>query len=147
MPLLNCIASTHMETHQLLGVSPQCAAWRVSWVIEKALNSKMLAATKIRCGGLSRGSVRNQFWLDDPFIKLHGAYGRCPISSSPSEEEMGHWTPMGIEPKVYDDSFIHSFIPAISIAPLQVLYYSEALLTTARILYRRFTPKHTGNCR
>src|SRR6218665_3405233 len=37
--------------------------------------------------------------------------------------------------------FIHSFIPAISIAPLQVLYYSEALPTTARILYRSFTPK------
>ena len=43
--------------------------------------------------------------------------------------------------------FIHSFIPAISIAPLQVLYYSEALPTTARILYRSFTPKRTGNCR
>src|SRR6218665_2360611 len=43
--------------------------------------------------------------------------------------------------------YIHSFIPAISIAPLQVLYYSEALPTTARILYRSFTPKRTGNCR
>jgi len=33
-------------------------------------------------------------------------------------------------------SFIHSFIhPAISIAPLQVLYYSEALQATARIAY------------
>src|SRR6218665_3013800 len=42
---------------------------------------------------------------------------------------------------------IHSFIPAISIAPLQVLYHSEALPTTARILYRSFTPKRTGNCR
>src|SRR6218665_3777638 len=31
--------------------------------------------------------------------------------------------------------FIHSFIPAISIAPLHVLYYSEALPTTARIGY------------
>ena len=30
---------------------------------------------------------------------------------------------------------------SISIAPLQVLYYSEALPTTARILYRIFTPK------
>ena len=40
-----------------------------------------------------------------------------------------------------------SFIPAISIAPLQVFYYSEALPTTARILYRSFTPKRTGNCR
>src|SRR6218665_3651025 len=29
---------------------------------------------------------------------------------------------------------IHSFIPDISIAPLQVHYYSEALLTIARIL-------------
>src|SRR6218665_1065997 len=28
--------------------------------------------------------------------------------------------------------YIHSFIPAISIAPLQVLYHSEALPTTAR---------------
>src|SRR6218665_2185492 len=43
---------------------------------------------------------------------------------------------------------IHSFIhSAISIAPLQVLYYSEALPTTARILHRSFTPKRTGNCR
>src|SRR6218665_136587 len=41
---------------------------------------------------------------------------------------------------------IHSFILAISIAPLQVLHYSEALPTTARILYRSFTPKRTGNC-
>ena len=39
------------------------------------------------------------------------------------------------------NSFIYSFIPAISIAPLQVLYHSEALPTTARILYRSFTPK------
>jgi len=42
---------------------------------------------------------------------------------------------------------IRSFIPAISIAPLQVLYYSEVLWTTVRILYRSFTPKRTGNCR
>src|SRR6218665_833698 len=41
--------------------------------------------------------------------------------------------------------FIHSFIPAISIAPLQVLSYSEALPTTARVLYLSFTPKRTGN--
>ena len=38
-------------------------------------------------------------------------------------------------------SFIHSCILAISIEPLQVLYCSEALPTTARILYRSFTPK------
>ena len=44
--------------------------------------------------------------------------------------------------------FIHSFIHSdISIAPLQALYYSEALPTTARILYRSFTPKRTGTCR
>src|SRR6218665_392391 len=44
----------------------------------------------------------------------------------------------------HGNSFVlvfHSFIPAISIAPLQVHYYSEALPTTARILYRSFTPK------
>ena len=39
---------------------------------------------------------------------------------------------------------ILSFILAISIAPLQVLYYSEALPTTAQILYRSFTLKRTG---
>jgi len=33
-------------------------------------------------------------------------------------------------------SFIHSLIPDVSIAPLQVHYYSEALLTTASILCR-----------
>src|SRR6218665_3697679 len=47
----------------------------------------------------------------------------------------------------YCHSFIHSFILAISIAPLQVLYHSEVLPTTARTLYRSFTPKRTGNCR
>ena len=41
----------------------------------------------------------------------------------------------------------HLFILVISLAPLQVLYFSEALPTTARILYRSFTPKRTGNCR
>src|SRR6218665_279418 len=35
----------------------------------------------------------------------------------------------------------HSFILAISIAPLQVLYYSEALPTTAWMLYRSFTTR------
>src|SRR6218665_2016101 len=44
-------------------------------------------------------------------------------------------------------TFIHSFILAIFIAPLQVFYYSEALPTTAQILYQSFTPKRTGNCR
>src|SRR6218665_1293877 len=44
--------------------------------------------------------------------------------------------------KAFD--MIHSFILAISIAPLQVLYYSEALPTTARILYLSFTPKRTS---
>src|SRR6218665_3812615 len=48
---------------------------------------------------------------------------------------------------VIGNPVIHSFIMVISIAPLQVLYYSEALPTTARILCRSFTLKHTGNCR
>ena|SRR6218665_1941717 len=50
---------------------------------------------------------------------------------------------------IYTGPYIHthSFILIISIAPLQVLYYSEALQTTARILYRSFTPKRTDNCR
>src|SRR6218665_219273 len=47
---------------------------------------------------------------------------------------------------LFNHSFIHSFILAISITPLQVHYYSEAPPNTARILYRCFTPKRTGNC-
>jgi len=35
----------------------------------------------------------------------------------------------------FDLDFIHSFIPDISIAPLQVHYYSEALPTTALYSY------------
>ena len=46
-----------------------------------------------------------------------------------------------------EEEGVHSFIPGISIAPLQVLYYSEALPTSARIMYRSFMPKRTGNCR
>src|SRR6218665_1690898 len=38
----------------------------------------------------------------------------------------------------------HSFTLTISIAPLQVHYYSEALPTTARILYQSFTLKRTA---
>jgi len=39
----------------------------------------------------------------------------------------------------------HSSILVISITPLQVHYYLEALSTTAQILYRGFTPKRTSN--
>src|SRR6218665_4167404 len=54
----------------------------------------------------------------------------------------------GLRGRVVKHYYIfHSFIPAIFIAPFQVLYYLEALPTTARILYRSFTPKRTGNCR
>jgi len=27
------------------------------------------------------------------------------LGNSPSEEEMGHWTPAGIEPRDYDDDY------------------------------------------
>ena len=57
-----------------------------------------------------------------------------------------HWM-LHVWSKAEQMRSIHSFILAISIAPLQVLYHSEALPTTARIPYRSFTPKHTGNCR
>src|SRR6218665_1595552 len=88
---------------------------------------------------------------------LHGlsAVGvQCPFSSSLGEFPcywVWLWYP-GLSPVLVSItfpffSFIHSFILAISIAPLQVLYHSEALPTTARTLYRSFTPKRTGNCR
>jgi len=41
--------------------------------------------------------------------------------------------------QVQHTTLFHSFIPATFRAPLQVLFYSEALPTTARI--------RTGNCR
>ena len=40
------------------------------------------------------------------------------------------------------DCIIHSFIQAISIAPFQVHYCSEALPTQHGLLCRSFTPKH-----
>ena len=40
---------------------------------------------------------------------------------------------LGVNGNLALGTTIHSFIPAISIAPLQVLYYSEALPTTVRI--------------
>jgi len=42
---------------------------------------------------------------------------------------------LGIHQKRIKNLAIHSFIPDISIAPLQFHYYSEALKTTALILY------------
>ena len=68
------------------------------------------------------------------------------LSTSPSGMSPTKYTltPQVLQQGEYQYSFIHS---AISIAPLQVLYYSEALPTTARILYRSFTPMRTSNCR
>src|SRR6218665_2939634 len=43
-------------------------------------------------------------------------------------------------------SFIHSFIQAISIAPLQVHYYSEALPKQQGYCVRVSRPSATGNC-
>src|SRR6218665_1159348 len=51
----------------------------------------------------------------------------------------GHVPPIIEKRQCFHQLFIRSFIPAISIAPFQVLYYSEAHPTTARILYRSFT--------
>src|SRR6218665_3197419 len=57
---------------------------------------------------------------------------------------MSHWTVIDdvwvhTQFSVLIHSLINSFIPAISIAPLQVLCYSEVLSTAARILYWSFT--------
>jgi len=41
----------------------------------------------------------------------------------------------------FEGSFIQKCIPDISIAPLQVHYYSEALLTSALILCLSYHPK------
>jgi len=40
-----------------------------------------------------------------------------------------HGTENGRNAAIYTEEIIHSFIQAISIAPLQVHYYSKALLT------------------
>src|SRR6218665_3775402 len=72
-----------------------------------------------------------------PFSRIFSVLSLCP------SEESSLFYPYTLQ-QIFS---VHLFIPAISIAPLQVLYYSEALPTTARILYRSFTPKRTGNCR
>jgi len=53
----------------------------------------------------------------------------------------------GIGKSAYREMLFYKKNQAIPIAPLQVHYYSEALPTTARILYRSFTPMRTGNCK
>ena len=40
------------------------------------------------------------------------------LGNSPSEEEMGHWTPTGIEPTDYDDE-----APVNKISPTNTIYY------------------------
>src|SRR6218665_2342579 len=77
----------------------------------------------------------------------------CKMDYSPRPEKniLSLFKEMNVNSKMQYSSNtvneLHSFILAISIAPLQVLYHSEALPTTARTLYRSFTPKRTGNCR
>src|SRR6218665_855262 len=87
------------------------------------------------------------------FLKLaatyHGRRLRGQQRTVPQKIEMGDGPCLCPPPNILDlrNTFYHSFIhSAISIAPLQVLYNSEALPTTARILCRSFTPKRTGNC-
>ena len=99
--------------------------------------------------------------IDNHFCRVSVTTTACAVTSGsrPSARGSGsaslllmvrHWQVIsriskGSQNILIYNFIIHSFIPAISTAPLQVLYYSEALPTTARILYRRFTPKRTGN--
>src|SRR6218665_1200498 len=73
------------------------------------------------------------------YVNLYSASSRLLLRSAP-ESSMAKKS--SFKARV---QFIHfSFIPAISTAPLQVLYYSETLPTTARILYWSFTPKNVS---
>src|SRR6218665_662638 len=67
------------------------------------------------------------------------------MGNSPSEEEMGHWTPTGIEPRVYDDDVRKKFQcdvtcfwtpPSVTNChifsdplPSSVMYFMDDLLT------------------
>src|SRR6218665_515141 len=51
------------------------------------------------------------------------------------------WSPLCL-----DNAFFHSFIQAISIVPLQVHYYSEALPTQRGYCVRVSRRSATGNC-
>src|SRR6218665_3161802 len=82
----------------------------------------------------------HKFGTFSTILGLHDCIGLATSNSHVS-------LPCLIKHSLHERSDLHSFILAISVAPLQVLYYSEALLTTARILYQSFTPKRTGNCR
>src|SRR6218665_1802717 len=106
-------------------------------------------ATELRTYPRSlRGGLRGSRSHDPP-VKSYRLY-QCATTS----HNLGV-SPLEILPKVLQYGCLkyqwfifrsaNSFIPAISIAPLQVLYYSEALPTTARILYRSFTPNRTCN--
>src|SRR6218665_1730751 len=74
-------------------------------------------------------------------------FGRTQSSELLSPQRWLSATQRPLGDFTFSSLFIHSLILDISIALFQVHYYSEALLTTARILYRSFTPKRTGNCK
>src|SRR6218665_1592260 len=67
----------------------------------------------------------HKFGTFSTILGLHDCIGLATSNSHVS-------LPCLIKHSLHERSDLHSFILAISVAPLQVLYYSEALLTTAR---------------
>src|SRR6218665_1027159 len=53
------------------------------------------------------------------------------LGNSPSEEEMGHWTPTGIEPTNYDDDDISNIIEAVALTIDMPHFFSCTILYSA----------------
>ena len=51
------------------------------------------------------------------------------LGNSPSEEEMGHWIPTGVEPKVYEDEDDTTKYRYVTYSHFQVLFLGETRLS------------------
>src|SRR6218665_669139 len=116
-------------SHGLVEHREECAQRSQACVVHNVLQLLTILQT------LTDETIRHEGWLKHRSTVTLDLHKTMNVYNQPNSLN------------IYQGSFIHLFILAISIAPLQVLYYSEALQTTARILYRSFTPKRKGNCR
>src|SRR6218665_1020109 len=88
------------------------------------------------CLALATASSKAGFCTPDPPFFASIFYNFERPRSREKKSESGLWKAK-TDNAIMNRPMLHSFILAISIAPLPVLYCSEALPTTARILYRR----------
>ena len=151
----------------ILAVKPSLTRFRARWVFNRMINSLPTIqynycifngcppSTENR---LRRAITSEGLALQAPFYSLHSSWlrqGSNPCSQVLYAEHCNqsvitqHAAKHAVEFKSSSNitgSFIHSFIQAFSIAPLQVRYYSEALSTQHGYCSGVSRRSATGNC-